>query len=510
VRERSRKLGGSEGNSLQLRDTVKYNSVIANTERHGNNNKTMTVLASTTSIPRPSLHARISLLILVGAALSILCLATKAEAAILEIYPGTNVFKPAAESLKPGDTLIVHPGTYWETNRISIQGQGTVSAPIIIKKADGEARPIITRPTSAGLQNTINIEGSARYLTIQGLEIVGNGGDGVNMSGTLSFVTLEDLVIHDVDVGINFRNSMDHITVRRNHIYNTGRNGGTGEGMYVGCNNATCIVRDSVIENNWIHDNLPGTTQGDGIEVKVGSHSNVIRDNVIYNMSYPGILVYGTGVNPANVIEGNVVWNCLEGISALADAIVRNNIVISSGCGLCIYSHAQVSQRKNITAVHNTVYNNDSGLYYRWSGANLVLANNAIYSPGKTAIDTNGTIISSGGAVAANFVEGTMRGDSIGGTRFYNGGTSGTAFVNSSTKDFWPRTGSPLIGAANASHAASLDFNGATRGSPYDVGAYETNGQAQNSGWAITPGFKLAVASAVPPATPTNLQLTNE
>ena len=40
------------------------------------------------------------------------------------------------------------------------------------------------------------------------------------------------------------------------------------------------------IENNWIHDNLPGTTQGDGIEVKVGSHSNLIKDNVIYNMPF--------------------------------------------------------------------------------------------------------------------------------------------------------------------------------------------------------------------------------
>jgi hypothetical protein len=304
-------------------------------------------------------------------------------AATIEIYPGTNVFKPAAESLKPGDTLIVHEGTYLENNRMSIQVHGTAAAAILIKAADGEARPLITRPTSASLQNTINIEGSARYLILKGLEIVGNGGDGVNMSGAGSFITLEDLVIHDVDVGINFRNSMDHITVRRNHIYNTGRDGGTGEGMYVGCNDATCIVRDCIIENNWIHDVLPCTTQGDGIEVKVGSFGNIIRDNVIYNRSYPGILVYGTGVNPVNIVEGNVVWNSLEGISALSDVIVRNNIVFNSDCGLCIYSHVQVAQRKNITAVNNTLYNNDDGMYYRWSGSNLILANNAIYSPGR-------------------------------------------------------------------------------------------------------------------------------
>src|SRR5207253_306795 len=111
-------------------------------------------------------------------------------------------------------------GTYNETSRMSIQVRGAPGAPITIMGAAGEATPMITRPGAAAVQNTINIEGSATYLTIRGLEIIGNGGDGVNMSGTLSFITLQDLVIHDIDVGINFRESMNNITVRHNHIYN--------------------------------------------------------------------------------------------------------------------------------------------------------------------------------------------------------------------------------------------------------------------------------------------------
>jgi parallel beta-helix repeat protein len=339
------------------------------------------------------------------------------------------------------------------------------------------------------------------------LEIVGNGGDGVNMAGSVSFVTLEDLVIHDIDVGINFRSSMDYVTVRRNHIYNTGKNGGTGEGMYVGCNDATCVVRDSLIENNWIHDTLPGTTQGDGIEVKVGSYGNIVRDNVIYNRPYPAILVYGTGANPVNVVEGNVVWNSLEGMSPLSDAVVQNNIVFNSRCGLCIYTHVQVTQRKNITAVNNTLYNNDDGIYYRWSGNNLILANNAVYSPGKTAINSNGTIISTGGVVAANFIEGAMRGDNIGANRFFSGGTSASSFVNPPSNDLWPRTGSPLLGAANANYAPLADLNGTTRDSPFDVGAYETNGQSLNPGWKIGPGFKQTIRGTTPRLAPTNFQV---
>jgi hypothetical protein len=339
------------------------------------------------------------------------------------------------------------------------------------------------------------------------LEVIGNGGDGINMSGAPSFITIEENVIHDVDVGINFRSNMNNVTVRRNHIYNTGRDGGTGEGMYVGCHDGTCGVHDSVIEQNWIHDALPGTTQGDGIEVKLGSYGNIIRDNVIYNRPFPGILVYGTGANPVNVVEGNVVWNSLEGIAALSDAVVRNNIVFNSGCGLCIYTHVVVTQRKNVTAVNNTLYNNDSGVYYRWNGSNLIMANNAVYSPGKRAIDSNGVINSTGGIVAANYVEGAMSGDAIGGGRFLNGASSASAFVNPASNDFWPEPASPLIGAANSSHAPVLDFNGVPRASPYDVGAYETEGLISNPGWKIGPGVKQIGNPIVLPAAPTNLRV---
>lgn len=101
--------------------------------------------------------------------------------------------------------------------------------------------------------------------------------------------------------------------------------------------------------------------------MKVGSHSNLIRDHVVYNMSYPGIFVYGGGAG-VNTVEGNVIWNCLEGIYAVADAIVRNNIVFNSGTDLSLYGHAQVAQMKNVTAVNNTLVNNTDGVYVRGSG----------------------------------------------------------------------------------------------------------------------------------------------
>jgi len=439
------------------------------------------------------------------AACLLLALALPAAAQrTLNLMPGQS-FEAAVESLLPGDTLIVNAGTYSDTGRISIGVKGTANLPVLIRAADG-ARPVITRPAGAAVQNTINIEG-ATYLTIRGLEITGNGGDGINMSGGPSFITLEDLVIHDVDVGINFRSSMNNITVRRNHIYRTGIDGGTGEGMYVGCNDATCIVRDSLIEGNWIHDTLPGTTQGDGIEVKVGSHSNILRDNVIYNMAYPGIFVYGTGANPPNLVEGNVIWNCLEGIYAVADAIVRNNIVIGSGTGLSLTSHVQVAQMKNVTAVNNTLIDNNDGVFLRWGSnvSNMLLANNAVYSPGKTALNTGS--IGAGATIRANHLHSGAAG--IDGTRFIDGGTLAATFVDPANRDYWPRAGSSLIGRASASDTPANDFNRATRTASFDVGAYETDGQAANPGWRIAAGFKGVSAAPPPPdTTPPSVTIT--
>ena len=72
--------------------------------------------------------------------------------------------------------------------------------------------------------------------------------------------------------------------------------------------------------------------------------------------------------------------------------------------------------------------------------------------------------------------------------------------------DFWPAPGSPLIGAADAAHALSKDFNGTSRQDPFDVGAYESEGLNNNPGWPIHAGFKTSGgADVITPSPPTEL-----
>lgn len=425
---------------------------------------------------------RIRMIILVCAQFVVLfsamVLATAARAQVIEIFPGDS-FKTAFEALNPGDTLVVHQGTYSESGaRIRISAKGTETQPIVVKGADGEARPLITRPAGSTPQNTINIEG-ATYVTIRHLEISGNG-DGINLSGGPSHIIIEDNDIHDIDVGVNFRSSMDVIVVRHNHIHDTN---GTGEGMYVGCNSAKCAVSDSVIEQNWIHNT--GGDQGDGIEIKYGSWGNIVRDNVIHDTNYPCILVYGVtdaNVDRPNIVEGNVVWNCGQSIDVIADVIVRNNIVIGT---LETQSHGQVPVMRNVTLVNNTVIG--SMPLRGWGSGNqpgsLTVANNVIYG---------GAITNKpGGATYSSNLE-------------YSDGTNGI-FVDPGNRDYWPAASSPLIGAANATYAPTSDFNGRVRQAPIDVGAYQTNGLGSNPGWSVTDDFKGSGMDVVRPLPPSNV-----
>jgi hypothetical protein len=441
-----------------------------------------------------------------------------AEAATIEILSSiadcSEEFENLANGLQPGDELVLHGGIYSQNCRRAITANGTAANPIIIRAATGES-PLLTRPSNQlDTQNNIEIVNSS-YLIIRGLRFQG-GSAGVRFIGG-HHITLEDCEIFDTGNNAISMNSgnYDAFVIRRNHIHHTGLSmSGTteGEGMYVGCNDNTCRATNSLIDGNYIH-HLRATSDGgnDGIEIKVGSYGNVVRNNVIHDTNigrqYPCIFVYGGG-STVNIVEGNAMWNCGEAIQVVSDAIVRNNLILNSSVtGITAAPHSQVAQMRNVTIVNNTIYGHPDCLYIRWSGAtNMSLANNAIYCPGSTAVNASG-LTGSGIVVQTNYVQGSLSGATIDNVRFFSGGNSTSAFVNPAQLDFWPTPTSPLIGSASAAMAPPLDFNERARTAPPDAGAYETDGSSANPGWRVGPGFKSAGATTELPAAPTNLHV---
>ncbi len=416
-----------------------------------------------------------------------------------EINPATvdsrEEFEVIANSLDPGDELILRGGTYSQNARRAVTANGTADKPIIIRAANGED-PLLTRPAdNRDRYNNIEFV-DCSHLVIRGLRFRG-GSSGVRFIRG-HHITFEDCEIAETGNNALTMNSgdCDSFIIRRNHIHHTGLSTSReteGEGMYIGCHSGSCITTNTLVEGNYIH-HTRGTSSGgnDGIEIKFGSYGNVVSDNVIHDTNigrqYPGIFVYGGGKG-INIVEGNVIWNAGEGIQVVSDAIIRNNIIFNcSMTGITAAPHAAVRHVRNTKIVNNTIVNNPKGIVIRWDKASdMVLANNAIYCPGAIAVDVSGI---GNGTFHANFIEGRLTGATIDGSRFHDGGILPEVFADPAGNNYWLVPESVLIGKADSDFAPALDFNHSPRKAPFDVGAYESEGRGKNPGWRVQAGFK--------------------
>ncbi len=288
----------------------------------------------------------------------------------------------AVSALLPGDRLEVCSGAYRVDAFWDIRVSGRAEAPISIVAAEG-AQVVITR--SDARQNVLNLGqgGPVQHLLLKGLEITG-GSHGLRL-GQCSNVWIDRCHIHDTGDVCLSANSADtsrlHLT--RNHLHH---GGGTAEGMYLGGNNATHIMSESVIALNHVHD-CRGE-QGDGIEIKQGSWGNLLAENDIHDCNYPCITVYGTGGRARNVIERNVCYRSEDNVMQVqGEAIVRDNLLINGkGAGFSSTDHQ--GKTLGLEFIHNTVVN--TGHAFRggsWNGrAGMVLANNILYSRDASAV----------------------------------------------------------------------------------------------------------------------------
>lgn len=382
--------------------------------------------------------------------------------------PGQNgaALAAAIQALQPGDRLEIASGTYSIEAYFNVTVQGTAAAPIWIVAASG-ATPVITR--SNANQNVINIgTGSpVRYLCLRGLEVT--GGSALIRLYDCAEVWIDGCHLHDsAEVAIT-ANTVDtaNLHLTRNEIHATG---GTGEGMYLGGNNASVVMRDSVIALNHVYD--CGGTQGDGIEVKQGSFGNWIVENHIHDTNYPAITVYGTGGQPRNVIERNTCYRSNDNVLQIqGEALVRDNLAVA-GAGSAFHTHDHQGQTKDLVVVHNTFVNTGRAVnLISWGGrTGMVLANNAIYSQGEAVRFGAG---SAGVTLSGNVVVGTVAGATgLGAT-----GTGLSDFVDlawdASKLNARPSTASPLLGAGDLAHVTTSDLSGTARQTAVDAGCYD-------------------------------------
>ena len=418
-----------------------------------------------------------------------LLLCAGAQAATIEIGPGDD-FRTAMQDLRAGDTLVMHGGAYALSAYFALSLAGTAQQPITIRAATGE-QPLLHFVDAS--QNILDIRDSA-FLILDGIEFSG-GSRGIRLMAS-SDITIRNCHIHDTAANALSANDAGddyaRLTLVHNEIDHAGE---TAEGMYLGCNDDACRVHDSLIADNHIHD-LDGAsvTQGDGIEIKAGSYANTVRDNVIHDTAYPGIILYHTNGNGApNVIERNLVWNSGDnGIQVTADAIVRNNIVLGATAAGIGVSPQQGGVPGNLVIVDNTVLKaSGDAIHLSGVAGPILVADNALYAQAGNAIFVNGTtaMVTSIGNVGSGALNGIAGGFDAGGDLATDFGAA--SWSGAPPQDLVPRNGR-LVGSADAATLARDDFNGVPRYPQRDVGAYRANPDG-NPGWVLQAGFKTVL-----------------
>lgn len=376
----------------------------------------------------------------------------------------------ALKALGPGDQLLIGSGRYVVGPKFNLDLAGTEDAPIWIQGADSQHLPVITRPDAR--QNLINLgeRSATRYVCLRDLELT--GGSTLIRFYDCHHLWLDRCHLHDSGAEGITANSRDtsHLFITRNHFHDFTAANATGEAMYLGANHGKAKMSYSVIANNHVY-NCAGQ-QGDGIEVKQGSHHNWIVGNHIHDTKYPCIIVYGTEGNGINLVERNVCYRSRDNtMQVQGDALVRNNLLMS-GAGAAFASTDHQGKTANLRVIHNTLINASRGANLSsWDNReNLVLANNAIYSQNGAALRFPRG--SRGVTISGNVIFGQVQGTADGFIR----GAGLQDFVevtwDAESRRAMPSGRSRLFGAADQNFRVDQDILGRIRSDGSIAGAF--------------------------------------
>ena len=267
---------------------------------------------------------------------------------------------------------------------------------------------------------------SKNYITVTGLAFIGANTHAFNITNSNYFkilnstingtgvtgvkaVTTTNLVVSNCSV-LNSNNNgiMSTFAVGTTIINDTVKNAGAiagmgqaGDGTYEG------IVMNG--KNGLIANNIVSTIGYDGLDFSMGD-STIVRNNYVSNFELVkedggGIYSYAANVdsntnNYGRQIVGNIIANTIgapNGASGRADTYacgiyldanctgitISGNSISSCLCGILVH------ESRNITTIGNTLFNNNTQLFFlhnttNFATKNNVTNNNIIYSKYKT------------------------------------------------------------------------------------------------------------------------------
>ncbi|KAB0680346.1 right-handed parallel beta-helix repeat-containing protein [Aureimonas leprariae] len=387
-----------------------------------------------------------------------------------------------SSNLKPGDEVVVKAGTYAES--INITKDGSAAGDITLRsEVPGGA---LIRPP-AGSHNAISV--NANYVTIDGFDIKGGGGDGIE-ANNVHHVSVLNNKVHDAgESGIQF-NGSDYIKIEGNETYNNASTGWfSGISVYENRNitgNTSTEGYRTIVRDNISHDNVTKSgahTDGNGIIIddfqstQASGHPNytfktLVEGNLVYDNGGKGVQV--TWSDSVTVANNTAYHNNQDPLNSGTWRGELSNSASSNNTWVNNIAVADPSLNKNNTAIDNT----STGGYIN---KNVVWANNLTYdgTAGHASVKTDG----------GNAMPSTANGNQLG---------VDPKFLGAAHGDFHLGSGSAAINHGTSEYGVgTVDLDGHTRVvGVVDIGAYESgSGQAPS---------KPTTPISTPPTAPIN------
>ncbi|MGB3366947.1 MAG: right-handed parallel beta-helix repeat-containing protein, partial [Acidaminobacteraceae bacterium] len=303
----------------------------------------------------------------------------------------------AADRLRPGQTLYIKKGTYYEKLEINTSGS-----------RDGGY--ITIRPYN---DDEVILDGSKS-----------SGDDMIEISGK-SYIIIKDLILTNnfnrYSTGVQMKNGVRHIEINGLDISNISTTISPGSAEDGGANAIISVSRlvdrpnyDIRILNNHIYDCQ--LARSEAITVTQNTEKFQVINNVIHDVTNIGIDIAGHygefdgdyNLNQARdgIISDNIIYNAhsLYGSGAASglyidgarDLIVERNIVYNNDYGLTIGCENADRTASNIIVRNNLVHSNDKsgisiGGYKESAGTveNSHIYNNISYSNNKLALSSH-------------------------------------------------------------------------------------------------------------------------
>jgi hypothetical protein len=252
----------------------------------------------------------------------------------------------AAAAAGPGDTVVLHPGSYAGPGQITrLSRSGSAAAPIVFVGEPARPRPRV--------MGQLRIEGD--HVQVHGVLVDGPtgpvadrtsdnpGGEDLELWIRGSQTVLEDSEVRDSrwHAGVYVSDGASGVRVARNHIHHNGDFGEPDQanldhGVY--WDSGSGVVADNLIDHNLAYgvtlyplaadvlvtrNTITGHGKG-GVLVSEDSQRNSIVDNVIARNRL-GINTWDLR-GEGNVARGNRMWGNWEGSLSSADGLaLRNN-----------------------------------------------------------------------------------------------------------------------------------------------------------------------------------------